>query len=71
MWSFKFFRDAAERIISTAAQALLATMVTSVPWGTKLTIAGLAALASLLKALAASTVGDHDSASLLPGDSDG
>ena len=74
MWTVLWWRDAAERALATAAQSLLAA------WGVgdgllnaweldPMTGAGIAAggaLLSLLKALAATQVGDPDSASLSP-----
>lgn len=71
MWTVKFWKDAAERVIATFAQALIGTagadaiFAPDVNWGMKFTAAGLAAGASLLKALAASTVGTPNDASLV------
>lgn len=68
--------DTAERVASTAAQTLLGVIPvdgmahTHVPWGTKLSIVGFAALASFLKCVIALRVGADDSASLLPADVD-
>jgi len=66
MFTIKWLKDAAERVISTAAEALLGTLpVSDVHWGQKLGITGLAALASLLKAIVASRVGDPTNAGLV------
>ena len=73
MWSKKFWRDAAERAVSTAAQSALLVFgadqfdAINADWRT---VAGFAlggAVLSLLKAIAAAkTVGSDDSASLDP-----
>lgn len=69
MLSLKFLKDALERVIWTAAQALLATGVV-LDGGffshTNLKVAGAAAVAAALKAIVASRVGDNDSAASLP-----
>jgi hypothetical protein len=71
MWSSAFWKDAAERAIRTAAQAILAM------WGTQVTgimqvdlvqtasVAAFAAVASLLMSIVAGGVGDHESASVI------
>lgn len=76
MWTALFWRDATERAISTAAQAALGLLVVDggslyvglldVDWPAGLAVVGSAALASVLKALAATRVGDPGSASLAP-----
>lgn len=67
MLTVKFLKDAAERVIATFAQALLATgVVLRGGWGVNLKVAGGAALVSLLKSVAASRIGDGDSATLVP-----
>lgn len=76
MFTILFWRDAAERAIATAAQAALGVLVVDggplyvglldVDWSAGLSIAGSAALASVLKSLVATRVGDPDSASLAP-----
>lgn len=68
MFSVAFIKDALERAISTAAQALLAAGV--VLDGTffssdNLKIAGAAAIAAILKAIVATRVGDPESAGLV------
>lgn len=68
MFSFTFIKDALERAISTAAQALLAANVVldgSFFSSDNLKIAGAAAIAAILKAIVASKVGDGDNASLV------
>lgn len=77
MWSAVFWEDTSERVVASFAGTLLSewtansasTMfglnLVSVDWKTSLGVAGGAALASLLKALVASGVGDPQSASLL------
>lgn len=67
MFTKKFFYDLLERTIATAAQAFLAVLTTtSVLWGQKLQIVGVAALAAILKGLAATRVGASDDAAMLP-----
>lgn len=61
-WGGSFWKDAAERVISTAAQAALGVLVASglAALGTQtgLTIVATAAAASLLKAIVANGVVD-------------
>ena len=71
MFTKKFWTDAAERIVSTFAQAFLGAMGADglgahLTWRSDLAVAGLAAFASLLKCLAGLRVGQPDTASLLP-----
>lgn len=67
----KFWADAAERAVSTAAQAAVATLgagvfgIVDVDWTNVASISGFAAVLSILKALAASGKGDPNSASLV------
>lgn len=69
MWTVKFWQNALERAIRTAAQALLAlwgtqvTGVLEVDWVQAASVAGLAALTSVLMSLVATGVGDHNSPS--------
>ncbi|WP_313546383.1 holin [Corynebacterium sp.] len=70
MLSKTFLKDAAERAIGTFAQSLLATFGVGTPiwgldWETSLGISATAALISVLKSVAASTVGNPESASLV------
>lgn len=72
MWTAKFWRDLAERIIASAAGGALALIVTGQTTGDHhisvqavLLGAGIAALVSLLKGLIASQKGDPTSASLV------
>jgi hypothetical protein len=68
MFTITFWKDAAERAIRTAAQALLAlwatdvTGVLAVDWLQAGSVAGLAALTSVLMSIVATGVGDKDSA---------
>jgi hypothetical protein len=68
MFTIKFWKDAGERAIRTAAQALLAlwatdvTGVLAVDWVQAGSVAALAALTSLLMSIIATGVGDKDSA---------
>lgn len=67
LFTLKFLKDAAERVIASFAGALLAAgIVTSDGYFDPMTlkIAAGAAIASLLKAIVASQVGNKDSASL-------
>ena len=69
MYALTFWKDAAERAIRTAAQALLALWATdvsgvlAVDWVQAGSVAGLAALISVLMSVAATGVGDRESAS--------
>lgn len=68
MFSLTFLKDALERAISTAAQALLGAGVVldgSFFSSNNLKIAGAAAVASVLKAIVATRVGDSESAGLV------
>jgi hypothetical protein len=68
MFTMKFWKDAAERAIRTAAQALLAlwatdvTGVLAVDWVQAGSVAALAALTSILMSIIATGVGDRDTA---------
>jgi len=70
MMSKQFWKDTAERAIGTFAQALLATLAVGTPiwgldWETGLGVSATAAAISILKSVVASTIGDHESASLV------
>jgi len=71
VYTLKFWKDAAERAIRTAAQALLALWATdvsgvlAVDWVQAGSVAALAALMSLLMSVAATGTGSQDSASVL------
>ena len=64
MFTVKFWKDAAERAIRTAAQALLALWATNVSgvlevdWVQAGSVAALAALTSVLMSIVATNVGD-------------
>ena len=65
MLNQRFIKDLLERGISTFAQAWAAAMAIPGPdWSDSLKIAGVAALISIAKAIAATRVGDSESASL-------
>ena len=71
MYTLTFWKDAAERAIRTAAQALLALWATdvsgvlAVDWVQAGSVAALAALMSLLMSVAATGTGSQDSASTI------
>ena len=71
MWTVKFWQNALERAIRTAAQSLLAlwgtqvTGVLEVDWVQAASVAALAALTSVLMSLVATGVGDHNSPSFM------
>ncbi len=71
MFTRIFWRDTAERAVSTAAQSAVAVLsaeglgLLDVSWLDTASVSGLAALLAVLKALAASHMGDPQSASLL------
>lgn len=73
MFTLDFWKDALERAIRTAAQALVASWATGVTgvlevnWIQAASVAGLAAVTSILMSLAATGRGNPDSASLLEG----
>ncbi len=64
MFTIKFWKDAGERAIRTAAQALLALWATdvsgvlAVDWLQAFSVAGLAAITSVLMSIVATGVGD-------------
>lgn len=68
MFTVKFWKDASERAIRTAAQALLALWATDVSgvlqvdWLQAGSVAALAALTSALMSIVATNVGDGESA---------
>ena len=71
MYTITFWKDAAERAIRTAAQALLALWATdvsgvlAVDWVQAGSVSALAALMSVLMSVAATGTGSQDSASTL------
>ena len=71
MFTLEFWKDALERAIRTAAQALVASWATGmtgvldVNWIQAASVAGLAALTSVLMSLAATSRGNPDTASML------
>jgi len=71
VYTITFWKDAAERAIRTAAQALLALWATdvsgvlAVDWVQAGSVSALAALMSLLMSVAASGTGSQDSASTI------
>lgn len=72
MFTKLFWRDTIERAVATAAQAALAVLGVDAfdllaidPVGV-LSVAGGGAVLAILKALVASKIGDHESASLDP-----
>lgn len=70
MFTIKFWKDAGERAIRTAAQALIALWATdvsgvlAVDWVQAGSVSALAALMSILMSIVATGVGDKESASL-------
>ena len=71
MWNRKFWKTAAERALRTLAQVLLSLIVVGetgfmdVDWIQALSVAGLAALASILMSIVATGIGDKDTASFV------
>lgn len=71
MFTALFWRDTAERVISTMAQAGIGVIGSDIfvpnaidSWVQGATVVGIAGLAALLKCLAATRIGDPESASL-------
>ena len=70
MFTSKFWKDAGERAIRTAAQALIALWATdvsgvlAVDWVQAGSVSALAALMSVLMSVAATGVGDPESAGI-------
>ena len=65
MFTQRFIKDSLELGVATFAQAWAAAMAVPGPdWGDSLKIAGVAALISIAKAVAASRVGDPETASM-------
>lgn len=71
MWSKTFWKTAIERALRTLAQVMLSMIVVGetgfldVDWLQALSVAGLAAVASLLMSIVATGVGDKDTASFV------
>jgi hypothetical protein len=70
VFSKKFLKDATERAIATFAQTAGASLIVSaglhdVNWVNVASVAGLATLLSILKSIAATQLGDENSASLV------
>ena len=71
MWKSAFWKTAAERAVRTLAQVLLSMIVVGetgfldVDWMQALSVAGLAAVASLLMSIVATGIGDKDTASFV------
>jgi len=71
VWSVEFWKSAGERALRTFAQVLLSMIVVGetgfmdVDWVQAGSVAGLAALASVLMSVVATGVGDKGSASLV------
>lgn len=69
MFTRKFWKQAAERAVKTFAQGLLAVLaagatgIMDTDWGNTLSVAGLAAVLSLLTSVVTSAVGEPDSPS--------
>lgn len=75
MWTMAFWKDASERSLKTAAQALLSLWVVggafnilTVSWGPALGVSLGAAVVSLLTSVVSSGVGDKGTASLISTD---
>lgn len=75
MWTMAFWKDASERALKTAAQALLSLWVVggafnilTVSWGPALGVSLGAAVVSLLTSVVSSGVGDKGTASLISTD---
>jgi hypothetical protein len=72
----RFWLDTFERAAKTFCQVLAALLVSdgtgllNSAWGDRCSVAGMAALVSLLTSVASAKVGADDSASLLPADLD-
>jgi len=71
MWNKQFWKETAERAIRTLSQVLLSMIVVGetgfldVDWLQALSVAGLAAVASILMSIVATGIGDQGTASLV------
>jgi hypothetical protein len=70
MFTLTFWKDAAERAVSTFAQSAVSLVTVGsafadVDWVFVASVSGVASLLSILKALAASTAGPHADASFV------
>ena len=71
MWTLDFWRSSAERALRTLAQVLLSMIVVGetgfldVDWIQAASVAGLAAVASVLMSIVATGVGDKGTSSLV------
>ena len=71
MWTKEFWKTSLERAIRTLAQVLLSMIVVGetgfldVDWVQALSVAGLAAVASVLMSIGATGIGDKGTASLV------
>lgn len=74
MWTVEFWKSAGERAVRTFAQVLLSMIVVGetgfmdVDWGQAGSVAGLAALASVLMSVVATGVGDKGTPAFGRGD---
>jgi hypothetical protein len=74
MFTKNFWKQTLERLIKTFAQAILALItgnglgIVDVNWGRVLSVAGLAALASLLTSIASSGIGQKNDPSAVKTD---
>lgn len=68
IWTGTWWVDAAERVVGAASSSALALLTAdglgllAVEWGTVASVAGLAAVVSLLKSIVAGTTGDPGTA---------
>jgi hypothetical protein len=71
MFTWNFLRQTAERAVKVYAESLAALLLASktglldAPWGSSLSVAGMAALVSVLVSIASRPVGAPDSPSLV------
>jgi hypothetical protein len=72
MWTTRFWKETVERALKTFAQTIVALLgvggfgIIDAPWRSSLSVAGLAALLSILSSIGSATVSERGTASVVP-----